>query len=90
MTKLVRIVEESIDVDNFVDAHLPSDVHLVTYIKGEETIVDAVRAYTKVDIFDHFYDKLKGEATIQSIESGYGKIRPNLYGNIKEESGPDS
>ena len=90
MTKLVRIVEESIDVDNFVDAHLPSDVHLVTYIKGEETIVDAVRAYTKTDIFDFYYDKLKkaDELTglILSIESGYGKIRPNLYGKIKEES----
>ena len=85
MTKPVQIVEEGINPDAFIDSHLPSDVHLVTYIKGEETFVDAVRAYTKVDIFDVFYDKLKGEATIQSIESGYGKIRPNLYGKIKEE-----
>ena len=85
MTKPVQIVEEGINPDTFNDSTLPSDVHLVTYIKGEETIVDAVRAYTKVDIFDVFYDKLKGEATIQSIESGYGKIRPNLYGKIKEE-----
>ena len=85
MTKPVQIIEEGVDITNFNDSALPSDVHLVTYIKGEETIVDAVRAYTKVDIFDVFYDKLKDVATIQSIESGYGKIRPNLYGKIKEE-----
>ena len=83
--KPVQIVQEGIDPSTFNDSELPSDIHLVTYTKGEETIVDAVRAYTKVDIFDVFYDKLKDVATIQSIESGYGKIRPNIYGKIKEE-----
>ena len=81
----VQLVQEGVNLDAFDDSELPSDIHLVTYTKGEETIVDAVRAYTKVDIFDHFYDKLKGIATIQSIESGFGRIRPNLYGKIKTQ-----
>jgi hypothetical protein len=48
-----------------------------------ETYYDAVRAYTKVDIFDAYYDKLKSIGTIIEIKSGLGKIRPNLYGKIK-------
>ena len=90
MTKPVRILQENIDVDNFDDAELPSDVHYVTYkTKDEKLFVDAVRAYTKADTFDFYYDKLKNadELTglILSIESGHGRIRPNLYGKIKEE-----
>ena len=82
MTK-VQIHAEGIDPTAFDDSRLPTDIHLITYKKGEEVIVDAVRAYTKVDIFDEYYDKLKGEAEIISIESGFGKLRPNLYGKIE-------
>ena len=81
----VQIHAEGIDPTAFDDSRLPTDIHLVTYKKGKEIFVDAVRAYTKVDIFDVYYDKLNGEATIISIASGFGKIRPNLYGKIKEE-----
>ena len=45
--------------------------------------MDAVRAYTKVDIFDSYYDKLGKDNPIHSIKSGYGKVRPNLFGKIK-------
>ena len=38
-----------------------------------------------VDIFDAYYDKLKGIGELIKIQSGYGKIRPNLYGKIKSE-----
>ena len=84
MTK-IQLLAEDVDVNNFDDAELPSDVHLVTFIQDGVTHIHAVRAYTKVDIFDVFYDKLKDQAEILSIESGYGKIRPNLYGKIKTE-----
>ena len=45
--------------------------------------MDAVRAYTMVDIFDAYYTKLGKSNPIHSIKSGYGQIRPNLYGKIK-------
>jgi hypothetical protein len=48
-----------------------------------ETYYDAVRAYTKVDIFDAYYDKLKSIGTITDIRSGLGRIKPILYGKIK-------
>lgn len=89
MTK-VQFIADDVDIDNFDDSTLPSDVHLVTFTEKDEVKVHAVRAYTKVDIFDHYYDKLKDTGTIHSIESGYGCIRPNLYGKIKNEGGSDS
>tara|TARA_R100001015_G_scaffold19184_2_gene15754 strand:- start:1712 stop:1969 length:258 start_codon:yes stop_codon:yes gene_type:complete len=85
MTK-VQFIADDVDIDNFDDATLPTDVHLITFTEEGDTKIHAVRAYTKVDIFDHYYDKLKGKGTIQSIHSGFGRIRPNLYGKITDQS----
>ena len=86
MTKSkIQIVEEKIVPDTFNDSELPTDVHLVTYKIGDETLFDAVRAYAKVDIFDEYYDKVKGKGEVISIKSGYGRIKPILYGKIKAE-----
>ena len=83
MTK-VQILSEDVDTNNIDDSKWPSDVHLVTFTEDGKDQVDAVRAYTKVDIFDVYYDKVKGKGKLHSIESGYGRIRPNLYGKIKD------
>ena len=62
---------------------MPSDIHMVQYKVNGNTYTDVVRAYTKVDIFDQYYQKVKNiGGEILSIENGYGKIRPNLYGKI--------
>lgn len=82
MTK-IQLIAEAINVDEFDDKSLPSDTHLITFTKEGKKQVDVVRAYTKVDIFDAYYDKLGKENPIHSIKSGYGQIRPNLYGKIK-------
>jgi len=79
----VQILEQEICPATFNDNELPTDVHIVTYTVAGDTYYDAVRAYTKVDIFDAYYDKLKSIGTIKDIKSGLGKIRPNLYGKIK-------
>ena len=81
----IQIVDQEIVPDSFDDSKLPTDIHIVTYTLGDETKYDVVRAYTKVDIFDAYYDKLKGQGELLDIKSGYGKIRPNLYGKIKNE-----
>ena len=81
----VQLVQEGIDPDTFEHVGLPSDTHLITFTKDKEVIVDAVRAYTLVDIFDEYYDKLGRDNPIHSIKSGYGNVRPNLYGKIKTD-----
>ena len=81
----VQLVQEGVDLDTFEHVGLPSDTHLITFTKDGEVIVDAVRAYTLVDIFDEYYDKLGRDNPIHSIKSGYGNVRPNLYGKIKTD-----
>ena len=81
----IQIVKQEICPDTFDDAELPTDVHIITYTVGGDEYSDAIRAYTKTDIFDAYYDKLKGIGSIKSIRSGLGRIRPNLYGKIKSD-----
>ena len=83
--KKIQLVEQEITPDTFDDKDPPTDVHIITYSVGGEKYFDAVRAYSKVDIFDTYYDKLKGIGTIHSIKSGYGRIKPKLYGKIKTD-----
>ena len=79
----IQILEQEIDVKKFTDKGLPADTHMVTYEIEGKTLNDIVRAYTMVDIFDAYYDKLKGTGKVVKIQSGYGNVRPNLYGKIK-------
>ena len=80
----IQIHEQEIDPDNFNDKGLPSDIHVVMYVVEGKTLYDAVRSYTKVDIFDTYYDKVKPlNGSVLDIRSGYGNVRPNLYGKIK-------
>ena len=79
----IQVVETGICPDTFDDTQLPTDVHIITYTKDGVRQFDAVRAYTKVDIFDEYFDKLGRDNPIHSIESGYGRIKPKLYGKIK-------
>ena len=80
----IQIHEQEINPDNFNDKGLPTDMHIVMYVLEGKTLYDAVRAYTKVDIFDTYHDKLKPQkGSVLDIRSGYGNVRPNLYGKIK-------
>tara|TARA_B100002019_G_scaffold152186_1_gene131161 strand:+ start:4136 stop:4402 length:267 start_codon:yes stop_codon:yes gene_type:complete len=85
MPTKIQIIEEGICPDTFDDKDLPTDVHIITFTKDGERQFDAVRAYSKTDIFDEYYDKLGRDNPIHSIESGYGRIKPKLYGKIKTE-----
>ena len=71
-------------------SELPSDIHLIEYVKGNELFLDAVRCYKKVDIFDFYYDILNEEAKaedstfeIRSITSGHGSVAPKLFNTTK-------
>ena len=79
----IQLHAQDICPDTFNDRELPTDIHIVHYSVGGDVYFDAVRSYTKVDIFDAYYDKLKNIGTIHSIKSGYGRIKPKLYGKIK-------
>ncbi len=80
----IQILDQEIDPDTFEHKGLPSDTHVVMYVVEGKTLYDAVRAYTKVDIFDTYHDKVKAyKGSVIDIRSGYGNVRPNMYGKIK-------
>ena len=80
----IQILDQEIDPDTFEHKGLPSDTHVVMYVVEGKTLYDAVRAYTKVDIFDTYHDKVKPlKGSVIDIRSGYGNVRPNMYGKIK-------
>lgn len=81
----IQIVQTGIKPELFDDSALPTDTHIISYILDGVQQFDAVRAYTKVDIFDEYYDKLGKNNPIHSIENGYGRIKPKLYGKIKSD-----
>jgi len=79
----IHVVARGIQKMSFDDKGLPSDIHMVDYKVGEQIYTDVVRAYTKVDIFDEYYLKVKNiGGKIMAIQNGYGNVRPNLYGKI--------
>tara|TARA_B100000427_G_scaffold328911_1_gene343264 strand:+ start:2053 stop:2346 length:294 start_codon:yes stop_codon:yes gene_type:complete len=80
MTTDCTILEQGINLTKFKDNNLPTDSHLIEYMIGGDTFVDIVRAYKKSDIFDIYFDKISAIGKIISIKSGFGKVRPNLYG----------
>lgn len=87
--KDVTLFKENVTLAEIQESksELPSDIHLVEYVRGQDLFLDAVRAYKMVDIFDVYHDKLDGEVRegltsnfeIVSITSGYGSIKPRLW-----------
>ena len=76
----VTIFSENVEESFFEQKHLPTDIHRVEYVIGEETVVDAVRAYKMVDIFDVYYDKIAPlNGSIAQMTNGYGTIKPKLW-----------
>ncbi|WGL30600.1 hypothetical protein SCRES2_gp61 [Synechococcus phage S-CRES2] len=89
MAKDVIIFMEKVTREEIEEmrSELPTDLHLIEYIKGTDLFLDAVRAYKMSEIFDYYYDSLNEAAQagaitnfeILSITSGYGQIKPKLF-----------
>ena len=83
-----NIHQQDIDPTMLDQSSLPTDIHLVEYEVEGKLYVDAIRAYKMSDIFDAYYDKLTPiGGTLNSITSGYGTIKPNLYNLPKKDKG---
>lgn len=89
MAKDVIIFMEKVTREEIEEmrSELPTDLHLIEYVKGTDLFLDAVRAYKMSEIFDYYYDSLNEAAEagaitnfeIVSITSGYGAIKPKLW-----------
>jgi len=67
---------------------LPTDLHLVDYEVNGTLMCDAVRAPKKADVFDAYHD-YEG-STVKDIRTGYGTLRPNMYGVTQKKSSSSS
>jgi hypothetical protein len=73
-----------------LDKDLPSDTHLIEYTEDNVLLVDAARAFSKVDVFDFYYDQLSHKAangeigtfSIVSITNGLGLVKPRLWNGL--------
>ena len=77
---IIHIENTSREKIRKLDKELPSDIHLVRYKKPtwkKKEKVSAIRAFRKVDIFNTLHDQ--GYEVLE-IESGYGRIKPKLFG----------
>jgi len=82
---VVLLMQETSD-EELVDLNkeLPTDTHLVTYKYPDGTVgADAVRSYSKADIFDAYHDS---GLQVISIANGYGAIKPKLFTDAKKAS----
>ena len=82
---LVLLMQET-SHEELVDLNkdLPTDTHLVTckYPDGAVSC-DAVRSYSKADIFDAYHDS---GLRVISIANGYGAVKPKLWQDAKPTS----
>ena len=61
----------------------PTDACIIKYTVDDKVCFDLTRG-SKYRLFDMYYDKFKGG--IQSIEFGYGTIKPNMWGYKQPEN----
>ena len=64
-------------------SELPTDTHLVAfYYPNGEAGCDAVRSYSKADIFDAYHDS---GLRVISITNGFGNVKPKLFNDSKKK-----
>jgi len=81
-----ELIVENCNEEQRTNKYLPSDAYVVTYKHEKELRTDLVRAATRVNIFDMYYDKF-GSSQLVSIEYGPGLTSPKLWG-IEKPSKP--
>ena len=81
-----ELIVENCNEEQRTNKYLPSDAYVVTYKHEKELRTDLVRAASRVNIFDMYYDKF-GSSQLVSIEYGPGLTSPKLWG-IEKPSKP--
>jgi hypothetical protein len=74
-----EVLLEKTTLDKVKDPSYPKDAHIVKYVVNNEEHMDLCRSGKMVNIFDFYYDKY-GPNSVRSIEWGYGKLNPKLWG----------
>ena len=83
----MKIINENCDPKVAEDPKLPYTAYLIQYADKEVVKYDLTVGDSKVEIFDHYYDKYKN---VMSMIQSNGRVNPKLWqgNNIKKPRAP--
>jgi len=73
-----EILKHNCTLEEAKVTNVPKDAYIVTYVLNGKLCYDLTRSGKRVSVFDMYYDTMGN--VILSIEWGYGKINPRLWG----------
>ena len=76
----MKVIHEKCEKKVADDKKLPKSSYLVTYVAEEKLSYDIVLADSRVEIFDHYYDKYK--EGLQSIGWTMGTMIPRTWNDV--------
>ena len=77
----MNVIHEKCEKKVADDKKLPKSSYLVTYVAEEKLSYDIVLADSRVEIFDHYYDKYK--EGLQSIGWTMGTMNARTWTGLK-------
>jgi hypothetical protein len=81
MVGSVVVLHEDCDPEKANDRTLPYTSYLVKYLKDSKLTYDICISNKRVDLFDYYYDKYKGDFI--KFDQTEGRINPRLWNNGK-------
>lgn len=73
-----EILKHNCTLEEAKDKQVPNDAYIVTYVRNGKICYDLTRSSKRVNIFDMYYDNLGN--VLKSIDWGYGRISPKIWG----------
>ena len=77
----MKILDENCNPKVAEDPKLPYTAYLIQYADKEVVKYDLSIGYSKVELFDHYYDKYKN---VMSMIQSNGKVNPKLWRQPKQ------
>ena len=78
-----EVIVESGSIQDVSIKQAPTDSYIIKYVYNDNIHYDLTRG-TKVNLFDMYWDKIKGD--LKEINYGNGTIKPNLWGYTSPKS----
>lgn len=73
-----EILKHNCTLEEAKVTNVPKDAYIVTYVLNGKLCYDLTRSGKRVSVFDMYYDTMGN--VILSIQWGYGKTNPRLWG----------
>ena len=78
-----EVIVEGGSIQDVSIKQAPTDSYIIKYVYNDNIHYDLARG-TKVNLFNMYWDKLKGD--LKGIDYGNGNIKPNLWGYTSPKS----